>query len=77
MSIRLSTWKVGKGRNLVLIVAGVIIGSIYPLYFFPKSRNAEYRRIQERNRKGVDKESIQPGGFKSWTDPFASLKKDK
>uniref|UniRef100_T1JT59 Small integral membrane protein 20 n=1 Tax=Tetranychus urticae TaxID=32264 RepID=T1JT59_TETUR len=75
MSIKTSSWaKTSKSRNVVLLVAGVILMSSYPLYFYPKSRKSEYEQIQAINRRGIDKEAIQPGGFKPWTDPFAAFR---
>ncbi|KAG8232242.1 hypothetical protein J437_LFUL011795 [Ladona fulva] len=62
-----------KGWRYVAFIGGIVgsIGlAIYPIIISPMLNPADYKKIQEETRKGIDRETIQPGNMKIWTDPF-------
>eukprot|EP00795_Rhopilema_esculentum_P008570 gene8570-14573_t len=59
-------------RDLFLFggIAAAIGLALLPIYAYPKFNPNGYNNVQERNREGLDREAIQPGGMKIWNDPF-------
>jgi len=60
-------------RKDVLVIGGfcAAIGVVLiPIYVMPKLNPQPYDSIQEVNRRGMNREEIQPGGMKIWSDPF-------
>uniref|UniRef100_A0A7G3AFN5 Putative conserved protein with signal anchor n=1 Tax=Lutzomyia longipalpis TaxID=7200 RepID=A0A7G3AFN5_LUTLO len=49
---------------------GVLALTLYPIVVDPMINTNKYKKIQERNRAGVNQEEIQPGNMKVWSDPF-------
>lgn len=66
-----------KGWRYVAVVGGLtglIFAAIYPTIIDPYFHPEKWQKIQKVAREGINREDIQPGGMKIWTDPFA--KKD-
>ncbi|XP_023319849.1 small integral membrane protein 20 [Eurytemora carolleeae] len=65
----LKGWRYGA---FIGAVVGCIGLAIYPViispYLFPEKWKQQSKAIREQNQ--INKESIQPGGMKVWTDPF-------
>ncbi|XP_076447037.1 small integral membrane protein 20-like [Babylonia areolata] len=59
-------------RSIVAIVAvvGGICAATYPIMVAPYINPEPWRQKQDVGRVGIDREKIQPGGMKVWTDPF-------
>jgi hypothetical protein len=55
-------------------IVGVIGLALYPIAIDPMINTEKYKKIQERNRRGVAQEDIQPGNMKVWSDPFGRKK---
>ncbi|XP_044258707.1 small integral membrane protein 20 isoform X1 [Tribolium madens] len=51
-------------------LVGVIGLVLYPIAIDPMLNTEKYKKIQERNRKGIKQEDVQPGNMKVWSDPF-------
>lgn len=65
----------GLRRNLQSVLTiGTVVGGIliaaYPVIVAPYLNPDPWKEIQQRGRKGLDQEKIQPGGMKVWSDPF-------
>ncbi|XP_044258708.1 small integral membrane protein 20 isoform X2 [Tribolium madens] len=50
-------------------LVGVIGLVLYPIAIDPMLNTEKYKKIQERNRKGIKQEDVQPD-MKVWSDPF-------
>ncbi|XP_067661479.1 small integral membrane protein 20-like [Haliotis asinina] len=59
-------------RNV--LVLGALVGGIgltlYPIMIQPYMHPEEWQKMQKHTREGIDRESIQPGGMKVWSNPF-------
>ncbi|EEZ97948.2 small integral membrane protein 20 [Tribolium castaneum] len=51
-------------------LVGVIALTLYPIAIEPMLNSEKYKKIQERNRRGIKQEDVQPGNMKVWSDPF-------
>jgi len=71
--IILKGWRYGA---LVGTVVGAIALAMYPIAIYPYIHTDEYKKVQAKNREGIDQEAIQPGGMKVWSDPFNRPKKE-
>lgn len=60
-------------RSIVAVAAvvGGIAAATYPTIISPYLNPEPWREIQRIGRQGIEREKIQPGGMKVWTDPFA------
>ncbi|XP_064608840.1 small integral membrane protein 20-like [Liolophura sinensis] len=62
-----------KGWRYGLFITGVVgtIGvALYPIIIDPYLNPKKWQDIQKTAREGIDREKIQPGGMKVWSDPF-------
>uniref|UniRef100_A0A2R5LHA0 Putative secreted protein n=1 Tax=Ornithodoros turicata TaxID=34597 RepID=A0A2R5LHA0_9ACAR len=62
-----------KGWRYAAFIGGFVslIGiAVYPVVIYPLLHANEYKEIQKLTRRGIDQESVQPGGMKIWSDPF-------
>ncbi|XP_046369387.1 small integral membrane protein 20-like [Haliotis rufescens] len=63
-----------KYRVRNVLVLGALVGGIcvtlYPIMVQPFMHPEEWQKIQKTARAGIDRESIQPGGMKVWSNPF-------
>ncbi|KAE8744029.1 hypothetical protein FOCC_FOCC009313, partial [Frankliniella occidentalis] len=64
-------------RKLVTvgIVAALGLAS-YGVIIYPMQHAEEYRKVQESWRADIDRDKIQPGGMRVWSDPFQERKKE-
>ncbi|CAL1528328.1 unnamed protein product [Lymnaea stagnalis] len=57
-----------------IIVIGTVVGGIvvasYSVIIAPFLNPTPWKEEQIRSRQGIDREKIQPGNMKVWTDPF-------
>uniref|UniRef100_UPI00358E2495 small integral membrane protein 20 n=1 Tax=Myxine glutinosa TaxID=7769 RepID=UPI00358E2495 len=54
---------------------GAVVAFLYPIFIYPRMHMHEFQITQQKNREGVNQESIQPGGMKVWSDPFSPPKR--
>ncbi|XP_046560354.1 small integral membrane protein 20-like [Haliotis rubra] len=63
-----------KYRVRNVLVLGALVGGIgltlYPIMIQPYMHPEEWQKMQRSTRAGIDRESIQPGGMKVWSNPF-------
>uniref|UniRef100_A0A023G992 Putative secreted protein n=1 Tax=Amblyomma triste TaxID=251400 RepID=A0A023G992_AMBTT len=62
-----------KGLHMGFILGGfvtAVVAALYPIAIHPYLHVDEYKQVQQQTRKGIDQESVQPGGMKVWSDPF-------
>ncbi|XP_055893212.1 small integral membrane protein 20-like [Biomphalaria glabrata] len=59
-------------RSIMVIATfvGGIVAASYPIIISPYLNPAPWKKEQSIGRRGIDREAIQPGGMKVWTDPF-------
>ncbi|BFZ24426.1 hypothetical protein BsWGS_27466 [Bradybaena similaris] len=65
------TW---KSSLVVCAIIGGLAAATYPIIIAPYLNPKPWKEIQRIGREGIDREKIQPGGMKVWTDPFNSKK---
>lgn len=58
-------------------LVALVGAACYAAIVYPMNHAAEYRRIQEETRKNIDREQIQPGGMRIWSDPFKERVKEE
>lgn len=66
-----------RGR---LYVAGLMTltgVASYAAIIYPMMHASEFREIQEKTRRGLDRTQIQPGGMRIWSDPFTEREKEE
>ncbi|KAH9513936.1 Small integral membrane protein 20 [Bulinus truncatus] len=63
-------------RSVMMIgtVVGGIFVATYPIIISPYLNPKPWKQEQSIGRRGIDREKIQPGGMKVWTDPFDKSK---
>lgn len=49
----------------------------YAVIVYPMKHAKEYMAIQDEVRSGIDREQIQPGGMRIWSDPFKERVKEE
>ncbi|XP_026751708.1 small integral membrane protein 20 [Galleria mellonella] len=62
-----------KGWRYAAFISGFVgfIGlTLYPIIISPMLDPSHYKEIQKETRKNINREQIQPGNMKVWTDPF-------
>lgn len=62
-----------RGLNISVILGGfvaAVCAALYPVAIHPYLHVDEYKKVQQKTRKDIDQESVQPGGMKIWSDPF-------
>ncbi|XP_067944540.1 small integral membrane protein 20-like [Watersipora subatra] len=65
-----------KWQSTIVLGAslGLVFAACYAVIIYPMNNSDDYRVMQEKNRKGINQEDIQPGGMRVWTDPFQRKK---
>lgn len=63
-----------KSTVAVCSVIGGLAVATYPIIIAPYMDPKPWKEIQRVSREGIDREKIQPGGMKVWTDPFHDKK---
>ncbi|XP_059046691.1 small integral membrane protein 20 [Achroia grisella] len=62
-----------KGWRYAAFIGGFVgfIGlTLYPIIISPMLDASQYKEIQKETRKNINREQVQPGNMKVWTDPF-------
>ncbi|XP_005096219.1 small integral membrane protein 20 [Aplysia californica] len=59
-----------KSLGVIGVVVGGILVATYPIIIAPYMDPRPWHEVQNVGRQGIDREKIQPGGMKVWTDPF-------
>ncbi|XP_046394965.1 small integral membrane protein 20 [Ischnura elegans] len=67
MAVILKGWRYGL---FIGGIVGFIGAALYPIIIYPMMNPEKYRRMQEEARAGIDRQKIQPGNMKIWSDPF-------
>ncbi|KAI2802308.1 hypothetical protein RDWZM_010274 [Blomia tropicalis] len=60
-----------KGLFLGIGVVTAILGALYPIAVYPYFHIKDYQQAQRVNRADIDREKVQPGNMRVWSDPFA------
>ncbi|XP_034250755.1 small integral membrane protein 20-like [Thrips palmi] len=66
-----------KGRVAVASCVALLGAACYGVIVYPMKHAQEYMRIQDEVRQGIDREQIQPGGMRIWSDPFKERVKEE
>ncbi|KAH7644562.1 small integral membrane protein 20 [Dermatophagoides farinae] len=59
-----------KGALIVAGFVGTVLIALYPIFIYPYFNIEKYQKTQHENRKGINREEIQPGNMRVWSDPF-------
>lgn len=59
-----------RGMLIPLAVAGAILTALYPIAIHPYLNIEQYQKSQKANRAGINRQAVQPGGMRVWSDPF-------
>uniref|UniRef100_A0A1B0DJK9 ADP-ribosylation factor-like protein 6 n=1 Tax=Phlebotomus papatasi TaxID=29031 RepID=A0A1B0DJK9_PHLPP len=59
-----------RANTLLFGFIGLLGLALYPIVVDPMINTEKYKKIQSKNRAGVNQEEIQPGNMKVWSDPF-------
>lgn len=59
-----------RGVLIPLAVVGAIVTALYPIAIHPYLHIEQYQKSQKVNRSGVNRQAVQPGGMRVWSDPF-------
>ncbi|XP_033632044.1 small integral membrane protein 20-like isoform X2 [Asterias rubens] len=59
-----------KNTAIIAGLVGFIGLALYPVVVSPAINPRKWQAVQKETRKGVDQQSIQPGGMRVWSDPF-------
>ncbi|XP_011565013.1 small integral membrane protein 20 [Plutella xylostella] len=68
-----------RGWRYTAFITGFVgfIGlALYPIAISPMIDSSDYKKIQKETRKNINKDAIQPGNMKVWSDPFDRTKED-
>ncbi|KAH9394201.1 protein of unknown function (DUF4538) [Tyrophagus putrescentiae] len=68
--IPLKTKPSPRGVLMPLAIVGAIIAALYPIAIHPYLHIEQYQKSQKVNRSGVNRQAVQPGGMRVWSDPF-------
>ncbi|KAH9425410.1 small integral membrane protein 20-like [Dermatophagoides pteronyssinus] len=60
-----------KSALIVTGFVGTVLIALYPIFIYPYLNIEQYQKAQRENRKGIDREQIQPGNMRVWSDPFS------